>query len=412
MDSNNNLMGNNAQNNGNVNVVSSAVNPPLNTPTPPLNAPDPLINPITAPVNNSNPPVNNPQPPLNAPNPPVVKPTNPPFQPPIKSPVKSPKNNKIILASLLFVLLIGLTFGVYKLSGSQFIKRIGEVFVTTQYPSPSPLPPPSNPPPPASPSAPGCTTIKCDWCTNKPYCQERGWVFEDSCGYCSVGGDGCCWPPTHQPGVLTCSADGNGASVTNNSTKTIHVTGNYYAHNCAKNEGCGCGGTPTNIDINLAPGQTQSYGFDNKHDPCAWSWQTDIEITSPESCKDADHGCEVGTCGSASPSPRVSPSLSPTPNLVCKQLSSNVSNLDNVKVGDNVIFTCLGTTTNIAVSHYDYRLSSNNGSSYTTLPHSNPVGPASYAVQSAGNYIVQCRACSSIDTSHCTDWGLASGWKP
>ncbi len=390
MDSNNNLISNNAQNNGNVNVAPSAVNLPVNTPNPPV------VKPVSSPI-------------------------PPPIQPPIQPPIKSPKNNKIILASLLFVLLIGLTFGVYKLSESQIGKRIGEVFVETQYPSPSPS---SNPPPSASPSAPGCTTIQCDWCTNRPYCQERGWVFEDSCGYCSVGGDGCCWPPNHKPGILTCSADGNGTSVTNNSTNTIHVTGNHYGHNCAKNEGCGCGGTPANIDIDLGPGQTQSYGLDNSHDPCEWSWQTDIKITSPESCEAVDHGCELGTCTSASPSPRLSPSpsprlspnpspsLSPAPNLVCRQLSSNVLNLDNVKVGDNVTFTCLGSATNIAVNHYDYRLSSNNGSSYTALSHGNPIGSVSYAVQSAGNYIVQCRACSSVDTNNCTDWGLASGWKP
>jgi hypothetical protein len=102
-----------------------------------------------------------------------------------------------------------------------------------------------------------------------------------------------------------------------------------------------------------------------------------------------------------SPSP---PPSSPPQNLVCSSLTRTPTTAPHV--GSNLIFTCIGQPTNVTINHYEYRLSNNGGSTFTQLPNN------TYTVPGPGNYVIQCRVCSSAGSTQCTTWGQAGGWTP
>ncbi len=99
-----------------------------------------------------------------------------------------------------------------------------------------------------------------------------------------------------------------------------------------------------------------------------------------------------------------------TPTLVCNNISRSPTG--NLNVGDQISFACEGTSTNITINHYEFRLSSDGGTTYAALDSNNTTGSINYTVTAPGNYLTQCRVCSSTDSSQCTTWGQAGGWTP
>lgn len=99
-----------------------------------------------------------------------------------------------------------------------------------------------------------------------------------------------------------------------------------------------------------------------------------------------------------------------TKNLVCNSLTRTPTR--NLNIGDLVLFGCTGTSTNITINHYEFQISSDNGSNYTILDRNNLTGSIGYNIPSAGNYVAQCRVCTSADSAKCTTWGQAGGWTP
>ena len=129
-------------------------------------------------------------------------------------------------------------------------------------------------------------------------------------------------------------------------------------------------------------------------------------------------------CGNPQPCRRISgptptpgngngPTPTPTPNigLVCDDLSREP--ITELEIGDEVVFTCIGSSNNVDINHFEFRLSKDAGNSYTVIDN-NSVDAVTdpYTIEQAGEYIVQCRVCSSTDDSHCTYWGQAGGWSP
>jgi hypothetical protein len=115
----------------------------------------------------------------------------------------------------------------------------------------------------------------------------------------------------------------------------------------------------------------------------------------------------------ASQPPASQPPASQPPqqSLVCSDLIRNPD--ASLKIGDSVVFTCSHQLENVTFNHYDYRFKIDSGqwqnpSDWQGLIDNTP----SYTISQEGTYTVQCRVCSSSDSSHCTTWGQAGGWTP
>jgi len=121
-------------------------------------------------------------------------------------------------------------------------------------------------------------------------------------------------------------------------------------------------------------------------------------------CKDT-----FSPTASPSPSPSPSPSSSPPAWLICKDLTKSKSNL---KIGDIITFTCIGESQGVDINHYEFRLSKDGGKSFGTLSNDDKDGILEYQIESSGEYLVECRVCSTTGGNHCTVWGEVNDWTP
>lgn len=110
--------------------------------------------------------------------------------------------------------------------------------------------------------------------------------------------------------------------------------------------------------------------------------------------------------GTQKPSP--SPSLPPDQSLVCSSLSRNPAT--DLTIGDSVTFTCVGTASLVTINHYEFRLSSDGGATYSVISNNSTTGTTNYTIAGSGDYVVQCRVCSSVNSANCTTWGQTGGW--
>lgn len=124
--------------------------------------------------------------------------------------------------------------------------------------------------------------------------------------------------------------------------------------------------------------------------------------------------CGGGDDEEEEPTPTPSPSPSPSPSqqgqvptLACTSLTKNKAD-SAIEVGTNVTFTCAGSVSPAGATNltYAFRISKDSGA-WQTLPGTGAT--ASYAVASAGNYRVQCKACGTINNASVCDptWGAA-----
>jgi hypothetical protein len=99
------------------------------------------------------------------------------------------------------------------------------------------------------------------------------------------------------------------------------------------------------------------------------------------------------------------------PVLACLDLAATSTELVE---GDKVDFTCKGNSgVDSPVDHVEFRAQIDGGAwaSLGTAPASKTdgeyEGTISYTVPQTGNYQIECRVCTSTDTSVCTEWGQA-----
>lgn len=121
---------------------------------------------------------------------------------------------------------------------------------------------------------------------------------------------------------------------------------------------------------------------------------------------------------SPSPSPSASPSPSPSPSPTSTQLTFMCGGLERdpiaeLNIGDQVKFTCSyeGTAT---FNHYDYRIrrpSDDSGWHYPSTWQGIVGATPYFAIEEAGDHLVQCRSCTDSTSDYCTDWGQAGGWQ-
>lgn len=348
---------------------------------------------------------------------------------------------RLLVISCLILIIIALELIIFKFSN---LYRISEMFPTGPYTCNTG----------GNYCAPG---TKCDTSTGE--CEAVD---------CRAGGAIHCAPGTH------CV---NGECVPTNCTNstecgpdTICVNGDCIPDTCQQGEGDHC--APGTVCVNsecvpIGNCDTCSIGCHPTSDTCGGGgicveWhvcglnnanqcvvlpgQWTCNAQCPEGCEEVESGgncsvkcnpCTNGAnclCPNPSPPPSEKPppgeSPSPSPSgsasppgstppqlsLVCTSLSRQPTTALNIN--DTIRFTCIGTPTNIVINHYEFRLSTNGGTTYNTLDSNNTVGiyplPSvnPYVITGAGNYVVQCRVCSSSDNTHCTTWGQAGGWTP
>ncbi|MGB9911697.1 MAG: hypothetical protein ACPLKP_03845 [Microgenomates group bacterium] len=152
--------------------------------------------------------------------------------------------------------------------------------------------------------------------TNKSCCVKNGHGCSQNSDCCSGN---CCGGTCQETcGIgpqLTCGADGNGVWIKNTGDQPMNgVSFTWFARFCNYNEGCFCGGSPSQETVNLAPGQTITRGFVNTHPPCQWAWQTDVTANwQTQTCHRSAHGCGSEPCVTPSPTPTPRPTATPTP---------------------------------------------------------------------------------------------------
>ncbi len=107
-----------------------------------------------------------------------------------------------------------------------------------------------------------------------------------------------------------------------------------------------------------------------------------------------------------------SPSPSPSPTMACVDLTKGTT---TPKKGDKVTFTCEGSMSGVSPVAF-FRSSTDNG---TTFGSAVPAGgvavnastkKASYdiTIDTIGNWVVQCRVCTTAAAATCTAWGQAN----
>jgi len=100
------------------------------------------------------------------------------------------------------------------------------------------------------------------------------------------------------------------------------------------------------------------------------------------------------------------------PPLLCLDLTATPS-VQTLKKGDDVEFACKGSSGAGSINHVEFRIQVNDGAwqSLGTAPVTQVGGEyqgvKSYKVPDAGDYRIECRACTSTDETACTNWGLA-----
>jgi len=223
--------------------------------------------------------------------------------------------------------------------------------------------------------------------------------------------------PSSSPGSCPAGHSCSGCSTSCNATDNCPGTGSCSFSRCvcyADNTTCG-----PFCNVSCPPGcQPPTVGAGTctvNCTPCSNSQSCICGGASPSPSNPPPPSSKPSPSSNPSPSlnPTPSPSLPPSPNqnLVCSSLTRNPTTTLNI--GDPVTFICAGTPINITINHYEFQISSNGGITYTSISNSdgNSISDT-YTIPTAGSYIVQCRACSSINSNHCTTWGEAGGWTP
>jgi len=175
----------------------------------------------------------------------------------------------------------------------------------------------------------------------------------------------------------------------------------WYAANdpCTGHSGCGsCNLSSTSCDSECVCRFTCQASC-----PDGWS-----ESRDGGACYSDCTICDNDTYCNPPPPPSDSPPSDSPPekSLVCTDLARSPGG--DVKVGDSINFTCTGAAENVNINHYEFRASTNGGSSYTDI--TNP-----FTITSPKEHTIQCRVCSSergAPEEHCTTWGAAGGWTP
>lgn len=116
--------------------------------------------------------------------------------------------------------------------------------------------------------------------------------------YCR-GGSSCA--PT---GGISCSADRNGVSVTNNSGSAKNLNIEWFAATCGGDSGF-CGGSPQTISKTLAAGENWNAGIYGQY--CG-SWQSDVDVSGDATCHADSSGKDNSDCSTP-----VSPTPTPIP---------------------------------------------------------------------------------------------------
>jgi len=114
----------------------------------------------------------------------------------------------------------------------------------------------------------------------------------------------------------------------------------------------------------------------------------------------------------ATPTPTSTPTPTPGP-LTCISLGG-APDPTGLSPGDEVTLTCTGSSDpTIPVHHFEFRVSSDSGTPVeldpidATKTNGDYQGQRLYAIPDYGCYKVECRACTSSDSSECTEWGQA-----
>jgi len=119
--------------------------------------------------------------------------------------------------------------------------------------------------------------------------------------------------------------------------------------------------------------------------------------------------CRNQTC------PTETDCLCPTEILTCASLEGE-PDPSGLSPNEEVTLTCIGSSDpNEAIDHFDFRVSIDGGTPVElgATPATGTDGEyqaqKSYAIPDYGCYKVECRACTSSDSSECTEWGQANG---
>ncbi len=136
-------------------------------------------------------------------------------------------------------------------------------------------------------------------------------------------------------------------------------------------------------------------------------------VIQVDSTTAGNHMSFFNTCGEEeTPSSSPSPSPSPSPTMACVDLTKGTT---TPKKGDKVTFTCEGSMSGVSPVAF-FRSSTDNG---TTFGSAVPAGgvavnastkKASYdiTIDTIGNWVVQCRVCTTAAAATCTAWGQAN----
>lgn len=199
------------------------------------------------------------------------------------------------------------------------------------------------------------------------------------------------------PGTLECHADETGVKITNNTTQPISGNIRWFSRWCdhRNNPGCSCGGQSSTVsDKTLQPGETWSGGIVGSGPPTSCAWQSDVEFAW---CHNTDSGCVSG-CEAVS--------------WACLSLAGSPAP-DTRKSGERVTFTC-NARSGTPVEHFEFRVSIDSGNPSSigsaqavTVSEEVYKGNVNYTIPRYGCYKVECRACTSRDSSRCTTWGQA-----
>jgi len=172
------------------------------------------------------------------------------------------------------------------------------------------------------------------------------------------------------------------------------------------------GGGKTNYVAYLDnPSKVPRWGYDTGHDG-TWvvqncgerkEYHEEADLYSPGSWVETGQIIYAEASGCPTPTP------TPTPVLSCTDLTVTPAPTK----GQKIVLTCTGTSVPDPINHFEFRVSVNGGTP-NSLPNASAVkvdntykGEIEYTIPDYGCYKIECRACTSNDSSKCTEWGKA-----
>jgi len=126
----------------------------------------------------------------------------------------------------------------------------------------------------------------------------------------------------------------------------------------------------------------------------------------------AEQGWNYYFSTAAQPTATPTPTTTPTPILACLELKSTPAPAK----GQKIKLSCVGNSHPEGINHFEFRVRINNQTPIP-LPTAIPVAPLKepgirtgeieYTIPNYGCYQFECRACTSVNSSRCTEWGKA-----